>query len=394
MAYCQQDKTQTSLSIDATYLNQRLDYLTQKMEKYLEELPVDSLKIPRSIDIDGSLIATKSRQWTSGFFPGTLWQLASHSKSQAIISNATAWSQFVEKEKWDTHTHDVGFKVNSAFGKWNTVQKRQKNDEIIIQASQTLIRRYQDTVGAIRSWDFGKERWQFPVIIDNMMNLEMLFDATDLTGDSIYYHIARQHAVTTLNNHFRPDHSSYHVIDYDTLTGEIRNKHTHQGTHHESAWSRGQAWGLYGFAMAYDRTGDERFLAKAKAIANYIFTHPRLPADMIPYWDYDAPNIPNEPRDVSAAVVAANGLMKLAKHDHTHQTQMIEWVDKIIASLDAEEYQTDKIPYLLDHSTGSVPGNFEVDKPLAYADYYYIEALLQRLEWTKGNHAKSNHSDD
>ena len=386
---CQQQKDASNIVIDAGYLTERLDYLTQKMEGHLDQYPPDSLKIPRAIDIDGTLIAKGSRQWTSGFFPGTLWQLAAHSKSQKIISQARSWSSFVEKEKWDTHTHDLGFKVNSAYGKWNIVEPTQEHNDIIVQAAKTLILRYNETVGAIRSWDFGKDRWQYPVIIDNMMNLEMLFDATAITGDSIFDTIAKQHAETTLANHFRSDESSYHVIDYDTLTADIRNRHTHQGINHESAWSRGQAWGLYGFAMAYDRTGDPRFLAKAKAIANFFFTHPNLPEDMIPYWDFDAENIPNEPRDVSAAVIAANGLMKLAQADPKSKTRYLKWVDTILSTLDQEDYQTDIIPFLLGHSTGSVPGKFEVDKPISYGDYYYVEALLQRLAMTKTNHSES-----
>ena len=379
---CRQQPVKPNVTIDATYLNTRLIYLSQKMEGHLDQYPPDSLKIPRAIDNDGTLIAKGSRQWTSGFFPGTLWQLAAHTKSQKIMSHARSWSSYVEKEKWDTHTHDLGFKVNSAYGKWNVVEHADEHDDIIVQASKTLIKRYNETVGCIRSWDFNTETWQFPVIIDNMMNLEMLFDATEITGDSIYYNIAKQHAVTTLNNHFRADQSCYHVIDYDPLTGGVRNRHTHQGTNHESAWSRGQAWGLYGFAMAYDRTGDPRFLAKAQAIADYFFNHPNLPEDMIPYWDLDAPNIPNEPRDASAAAVAANGLMKLMKHSPAKKNQYLRWVDTILSTLDTEDYQTEIVPFLLDHSTGSVPGDFEVDRPISYGDYYYVEALLQRLKMT------------
>lgn len=370
--------TPRPVEIDAHYLDARLTLLSDKMVNYLQDLPIDSLHIPRSIDPDGQLIAKNSRQWTSGFFPGTLWQLAAHSKNQKILSDARAWSAFIEKEKWDDHTHDLGFKVNSTFGKWNNVEHKEENNAIIVQAAKTLMQRYNPTVGAIKSWDWGKDRWQYPVIIDNMMNLEMLFDATNISGDSIFYDIAKQHAETTLANHFRPDHSSYHVIDYDTLTGAVINKLTHQGFSHESAWSRGQAWGMYGFAMAYDRTGDKRFLDLAIEIANFVFTHPNLPEDMIPYWDYNAPNIPNEPKDVSAAVVAANALMKISKHDVANKDKYLEWTDKILASLEKAEYQTDKAPFLLGRSTGSVPDNFEVDEPLSYGDYYYVEALLQR----------------
>ena len=186
-----------------------------------------------------------------------------------------------------------------------------------------------------------------------------------------------------MKNHFRPDNSSYHVIDYDPSTGEIRNRHTHQGAAHESAWSRGQAWGLYGFAMSYRYTKDVRFLEQAKAIAQYFFNHPNLPEDKIPYWDFDAPNIPNELRDVSAAAVAASGLLELYHLDEANKDQYLAWADAILESLEKEEYQANEPPFLLQHSVGSIPGDFEVDVPIIYADYYYVEALFRRLDIAK-----------
>jgi hypothetical protein len=372
-------KSDSRIIINKEYLENRLTELSSIMESKLSKFPIDSLNIPRAMESDGTIIAGKSRQWTSGFFPGTLWQLASQTQSPSIIKAAEQWTSFVEKEKWDDHTHDLGFKVNSAFGKMDLVKPSANNKEIIIQASKTLIDRFIPKVGSIRSWDFGRERWQFPVIIDNMMNLEMLFDATEFSEDSIYYDVAHKHGHTTLKNHFRADHSSYHVIDYDTLTGEVRNRHTHQGLNHESSWSRGQAWGLYGFAMAYDRTGDRAFFDQASNIASFFFNHPNLPEDMIPYWDFDASNIPDEPKDASAAAVAAVGLMKLAKYDTENRVKYMEWVDTILSSLGSPEYQSDAVPFLLDHSTGSVPGDFEIDVPIVYGDFYYVEALITRL---------------
>ena len=214
-----------------------------------------------------------------------------------------------------------------------------------------------------------------------MMNLEMLFDATKFTGDSIYYQVAYQHALTTLANHFRDDQSSYHVIDYDTISGQVLNRHTHQGYSHESAWSRGQAWGLYGFTKAYEYTGDEKFLTQAKKIENYIFNHKTLPDDLVPYWDYDAPSIPNQPRDVSAAAVAASALFDLAKVDSESAERYISNSKKILANL-SKNYKTTICPFILDHSVGSVPGEFEVDKPIIYADYYYVEALLKDIQYS------------
>jgi len=359
----------------------RLTELSSKMVRYVEQLPLDSVKIPRALEADGSLISVNSRQWTSGFFPGTLWQLYGQSKNPTLKKYAEDWTAFVEKEKWDDHTHDLGFKVYCSFGKAYHLNDNPSYKDIVIQASKTLIQRYNKEVGAIRSWDWNADVWEFPVIIDNMMNLDMLFEATRLTGDSIYHHIAYQHAMTTLLHHYRPDHSSVHVVVFDTLQGNVIQKVTHQGYSDDSAWSRGQAWGLYGFSMAYAWTKEPAFLQRAKEIAQFFFHHPNLPTDKIPYWDFNAPNIPNEVLDVSAATVAASGLLELMKHDTQNEDQYLAWVDEILTSLNQEKFQSEVPPFLLDHSTGSVPGKFEIDVPIVYADYYYVEALLRRKEF-------------
>jgi len=212
------------------------------------------------------------------------------------------------------------------------------------------------------------------------MNLEMLFEATEFTGDSTYYDIAYQHALTTLDNHFREDHSSYHVIDYYPRTGKVRKRNTHQGYSDDSAWARGQAWGLYGFTLTYGKTGDERFLEKAKAIANFFFTHENMPEDLIPYWDFNAPKIPNEPKDVSAATIATSALLELMQYDTANKEKYLDWADKVLLSLNQPQYQTQAIPFFLAQSTGHLPGNSEINVPICYADYYYVETLLRRLE--------------
>lgn len=357
---------------------ERLDELSSKMLNYLPEIRLDSTKIPRSVKSFGRLRATPSHKWTSGFFPGILWQLYDHNRNSTIKDAAINWTAFVEKEKWDGHTHDLGFKLFCSFGKGYQITDDLEYKGIVVQGSKTLIQRYNENVGAIRSWDFNADKWEFPVIIDNMINLEMLFDATRLTGDSTYYNIAYQHAKTTLVNHFRSDHSSVHVVVYDTLTGNVLQKITHQGYQDESAWARGQAWGLYGFTMAYGRTKDPVFLEKAKAIAQFFFTHPNLPKDKIPYWDFNAPKIPNEPRDVSAAAIAASGLLELIQYDTANKDIYLGWVDEILTSLSQFHYQTDIPPFFLNQSSGNVPEESEVEVPIIYADYYYVEALLRK----------------
>jgi len=358
----------------------QLTELSGRMLAYLPQVPLDSLAIPRTTEPDGTLKGSNSKSWTSGFFPGILWQLYHFSQDKQLQQAAQAWSAFVEKEKWDKGTHDLGFKIYCSFGQaWKATQDAHARD-VFVRAARTLSTRYNPTVGAIRSWDHHEHLWKYPVIIDNMMNLEMLFEATKVTGDSSFYHIARQHALTTLHNHFRADNSSYHVVDYDTITGAAVQKNTHQGYSDESAWSRGQAWGLYGYTVAYRYTGEAVFLEQAQKIATFIFTHPNLPTDFIPYWDFNAPRIPNELRDVSAAAVAASGLLELRHYTPKNATQYTEWAQRILASLATDRYQCHTAPFFLQHSVGSIPGEFEVDTPIIYADYYYVEALLRSLE--------------
>ncbi|MEL7222996.1 MAG: glycoside hydrolase family 88 protein [Bacteroidota bacterium] len=347
----------------------RLTLLSEQMLTYLPQIVVDSMSIPRTVE-EGKLKGTRSKSWTSGFFPGILWQLYDHSQAPELKAAAETWQSFVEKEKMDSTTHDLGFKVFCSFGQAWRITEEDAYKEVFLKAAETLSTRYNTQVGAIRSWDHHEHLWSFPVIIDNMMNLEMLYEATRLTGDSSFYKIATQHAETTLKNHFRADNSSYHVVSYDPLTGEVEKKNTHQGLNHESAWSRGQAWGLYGYTVAYRYTKKPAFLAQAQKIADFIFTHPNLPDDLIPYWDFDAPNIPNEPRDVSAAAIAASGLFELSKYVPTKATQYTSWANGILVSLEKEEYQCETAPFFLQHSVGSIPGEFEMDAPIIYAEIF------------------------
>ncbi|MEM6803419.1 MAG: glucuronyl hydrolase, partial [Bacteroidota bacterium] len=227
---------------------------------------------------------------------------------------------------------------------------------------------------------FNADIWEFPVIIDNMMNLELLFEATKLSGDSSFAQIAYTHAHTTLKNHIREDFSSYHVVDYDTLTGQVNENYTHQGYSRESSWARGQAWNLYGFAMAYRESRDKAFLKQAVRVADFIFSHPNLPTHGIPFWDFDAPKIPNEPLDASAAAIIACGLLILCEEESQLKEKYLGRVDKILQSLSSDNFRSSIPPFLLNHSVGSVPGDFEIDVPLIYADYYYVEALVKRVQ--------------
>lgn len=349
--------------------------MIEEVQKVKSSKP--ELVSPRSLD-KGQLKVVASRDWTSGFFPGVLWFLYEYTGNDEWKKQAMTYTANIEKEKTNGTTHDMGFKVYCSFGTGYRLTNDAHYRDVIIQSAKTLATRFRPVTGTLRSWDHSTDKWAYPVIIDNMMNLELLFAATQLTGDSSFYKIAVAHANTTMKNHFRPDHSSYHVVEYDTMTGAVVKKNTHQGYSNESAWSRGQAWGLYGYTMCYRFTKDKRYLQQAENIAAFMLNHPNMPADLVPYWDYNAPNIPKEERDASAAAVLASGLYELSTYSKNRKLYK-EKADKIVSSL-TNHYRAplgDARGFVLLHSTGSKPGNSEVDVPLSYADYYYLEALLR-----------------
>lgn len=336
--------------------------------------------IPRSINKDGSLHMVNPRDWCSGFFPGSLWFVYQYTKDKKWANEANKFSMLIEEEQYDNTSHDVGFKMYNSFGNGYKLTDNTHYKEVVIQSAKTLSKRFNSKVGVIRSWDWNRQVWQYPVIIDNMMNLELLFEASKLTNDPTYNNIAIAHAKTTLKNHFRDDFSSYHVVDYDTINGKAIKKQTFQGYSDPSAWARGQAWALYGYVMSYRYTQDPEFLAQARGITHFVFTNPTLPADMVPFWDFNDPSIPNAPKDASAACIIASALYELAGYSPENKEQYIAWADQILASL-IEKYRTKEQTtqgFLLLHSTGHLPGNSEIDVPINYADYYFLEALLRR----------------
>ena len=340
---------------------------------------------PRNSEPDGTLNLVPSKDWTSGFFPGELWFLYEYTQNNFWKKKAQQHTDILEKEKMNGSTHDMGFKVYCSFGNGYRLTQDEHYKEVLLQSAHTLATRFKPAAGIIRSWDHSAAKWVCPVIIDNMMNLELLFWATKESKDSTFYRIAVDHAKTTMKHHFRPDFSSYHVIDYDTITGQVLKKNTHQGFADESAWSRGQAWALYGYTMCYRETRLPEFLEQAQNIEKYLFTHPNMPEDLIPYWDFDAPGIPDEPRDVSAATVIASALYELSLYDPEKGERYRSNADKIIENLTKHYRATLKKDngFLLLHSTGTKPTNTEVDVPIVYADYYFIEALMRKNKLEK-----------
>ncbi|WP_310393768.1 glycoside hydrolase family 88 protein [Hymenobacter sp.] len=337
-------------------------------------------RYPRSTAKDGSLATVESPDWTSGFFPGSLWLMYDYTRDKKWEKLARQWTADLKKEQFNTGTHDLGFMLFCSFGNGYRLTRDPEYKRIILQGSKSLITRFNPKTGTIRSWDHGRDVWQYPVIIDNMMNLEMLYWATRQTGDSSYYRIATTHALNTLKNHFRSDHSSYHVVDYDTLTGQVRQRVTHQGYADASAWARGQAWGLYGFTVAYRETQDPRFLRQAQAIADFFLNHKSLPSDKVPYWDFDAPAQPRRPRDASAAAIAASGLLELSRYSPGKKVAYEQAAGQMLSSLASPAYlakPNTNNSFILMHSTGHLPHNSEIDVPINYADYYFIEGLLR-----------------
>ncbi len=342
----------------------------------IKNLPAGSKEVsPRTIE-NGKLKLSEAGDWTSGFFPGVLWYLFEYTGNAKWKIEAEKFTANLKSQQYNKGTHDLGFMIYDSFGSGYKLTKDSSYRSVIINAAKSLSTRFHPITGVIQSWDNRKE-WTYPVIIDNMMNLELLFEATKLSGDSSFYNIAVQHANHTLKNHFRKDYSSYHVVDYNPKDGSVIKKTTHQGYANESSWARGQAWGLYGFTLCFRETGDSTYLKQAKHIANYILNSPKMPKDMVPYWDYDDPAIPNAPRDVSAAAITASALFELA--NETKESYYSKKANQILESL-SENYKSPKNGekgFILEHSTGHLPYKSEINVPIIYADYFYLEALIR-----------------
>ncbi|HOO98650.1 MAG TPA: glycoside hydrolase family 88 protein [Bacteroidales bacterium] len=357
--------------------------LAVSMEQYM--LMYDVMKenpglLPRTLDTAGVLITAKSNWWTSGFYPGSLWYLYEYSKDDKFREAAADITSRIEKEKNNKGTHDLGFMLYCSFGNGLRLTGEKSYIDVMLTGAQSLATRYRPKIGCIQSWN-SRRGWQCPVIIDNMMNLEFLMWAFKESGDSSFYNICVSHSDTTIKNHFRPDFSSYHVVSYDTASGRVEVKQTHQGYADESAWARGQAWGLYGYVVMYRETGLERYLKQAVNIADFLINHPNLPEDKIPYWDFNAPDIPNALRDASAGSIIASALIELSSYVSPEKgSEYLDVAETQIRTLSSDEYLAkpgENGNFILKHGVGHLPGNSEVDVPLTYGDYYYIEALLR-----------------
>ena len=341
--------------------------------------------MPRNYNpAEKKFVTSKTSWWTSGFFPGSLFYIYEGTGDSVLFAEGVKRLGILEKEQYFARDHDMGFMIFNSFGNAYRLTKKPHYKEVVLNASEALIKRYRPLLRSIQSWD-SNSTYRCPVIIDNMMNLEMLCWAADEIREPKYKVIAIDHTETAIKNHYRPDFSSYHVVDYNPETGAILNKKSAQGYAEESAWARGQSWGLYGFLSMYRFTREARYLEQARGIAKFILNHPNLPKDKIPYWDFNAPNIPDALRDASAASILASALLELGQYvDGSERDQYVNTAAIILTNLSGKKYLSKKGEnggFLLKHSVGAIPYKSEVDVSLTYADYYFIEALLRFDRW-------------
>lgn len=354
------------------------DMLQQQLEK---EILVDSLRPQPAADLLGKRRLCGIYDWTSGFFPGSLWYVYEFTGDEAVKAEAIKYTELLNPIREYTGTHDLGFMINCSYGNALRLSPADTIQAVLVETAENLCSRFDEGIGAIRSWDFG--HWNFPVIIDNMMNLDLLFSASKLSGNPYYKEVAIKHADKTMPNHFRENYTCWHVVSYNN-DGTVEMKETFQGKNHDSSWSRGQAWAVYGYTATYRETQDKKYLDFACNIADMIMSKVTT-EDAIPYWDYDAPAGESTPRDASAAAVTACGLLELSTMVPDGQ-KYFDYAEKILKSLSSDAYLAapgENQGFVLMHSTGSLAHGSEIDVPLNYADYYYLEGL-QRYMNLKG----------
>lgn len=366
-------------------INNDINFSTRQYSLMLQQIGREGkVRIPKTIDKLGRMVYIPIDDWCSGFFPGSLCYLYQLTNDKSWLLQSKRFTEVLDSIQYLTWHHDVGFMIGSSYLNIYRLNPNKAYKKAIIQTAKSLCTRFRKKAGVIQSWNVdrgwqSKRGWTCPVIIDNMMNLELLFEATRLSGDSTYWKVAVSHANKTLENQFRKDGSCYHVVDYDPNNGAVLHRQTAQGYADNSAWARGQAWAVYGYTVCYRYTHDRKYLDQAVKTLNFVMQNPNLPEDFIPYWDFDAPNIPNEPRDASSAACIASALYEM--NNYLPDNGYTSLADRIIRSLSSPEYRAPLGKngcFLLMHSVGSIPHNNEIDVPLNYADYYFLEALTRR----------------
>ena len=365
-------------------VNEALIYCNNQILRTLSEIG-DNTMMPRNI-MDSltrwRLVNVSIGEWTVGFFPGILWYNYENTKHESMKNHALHNTYLLEPlTRQSAHDHDLGFQLFCSYGNAYRLTGNEKYKQIILNAADTLATLFNPKIGTMLSWprEVKPRNWPHNTIVDNMMNLEMLFWASKNGGNKDLYDIAVRHAETTMKYGFRDDGGNHHVAVYDTVNGHFIKGVTHQGYADNTIWARGQAWGIYGYTMVYRETGDKRFLRFAEKITDLYLR--RLPEnEWVPFWDFDAPNIPNEPRDASAAAIVASALLELFQLTDNDEKAAIykNAAIKMLETLSSDKFQSRETkPSLLLHSTGHWPNKSEVNASIIYADYYYIEALMK-----------------
>jgi unsaturated chondroitin disaccharide hydrolase len=370
-------------------VDRNLSYCNEQVVSTLSRIG-DTTMIPRNIlaeQSDWNLVPVRIEEWTAGFWPGILWYDYENTKSEEVLDAARHYTDILEPlTNLPAYDHDLGFQLFCSYGNGYRLTGDEKYKQIILNAADTLATLFNPKVGTILSWprEVEPNNWPHNTIMDNMLNLEMLYWAAANGGNKELYDIATRHAETTMKYQFREDGSNYHVVVYDTIDGHFIKGITHQGYADETMWARGQAWAIYGYTMVYRETKDKKFLRFAEKITDIYLK--RLPEDYVPYWDFDAPNIPDEPRDASAAAITASALIELAQLEDT-PAKAKEYQDAalhMLISLSSAAYQSGETnsAFLL-RSVGHKPNGSEVNASINYADYYYIEALTRLKKWKR-----------
>jgi unsaturated chondroitin disaccharide hydrolase len=325
----------------------------------------------------GQWVCVDNGGWVGGHWVGLLWLAYAHTGDTALESAARQWAARLAPRQDDATTHDLGFLflLSHVLGAQITGDASLKAPALT--AAQTLARRFNPKGNFIQAWGplDAPDELRGRTIIDTMMNLALLFWASQETGDPQYAQVATAHARTSLARHVRPDFSTAHVADFDPETGDFLKQDTHQGLSATSCWSRGQSWAVYGFGDCYRATGDVAFLKAARRLADYALR--RLPPDGVLYWDYDSPFIPDDVHDSSAAAILASGLLKLAAIEP--DVALAErWRSAALSILESlwRNYSSRRTaePFILLHGTRAKPHGL-LDHGLIYGDYYFVEAL-------------------
>ncbi|MBC9915149.1 glycoside hydrolase family 88 protein [Chitinophaga varians] len=380
------------------FISSNTGFAQQQLTHMLQETATrDSLAFPRTTDKAGKMTTTSMYDWTPGFFAGSLWYAYELTKDPAMQQQAVRWTEKLEPLQHFTQHHDLGFMMYCSYGNAYRLTGNNAYRDILVQGARSLSTRYNPVTKSIKSWNafkswHGEQLYRYPVIIDNLMNLELLFFASKATGDTSFRHIAVSHAETAMRNQIRPDYSSYHVVCYDTTNGKVLARETAQGYADNSTWARGQAWGIYGFTMIYRETKDARFLKTAAGMADWYLNSKNLPKDKVPYWDFNAQEkgytpgvrsnalqVKTKYRDVSAAAIVASALFELSGYvDAAKGAKYRQAAIDMLHVLGSPAYRAPEGAngnFILMHSVGSIPHNNEIDVPLVYADYYFMEAL-------------------